>query len=145
MMVLHVDFTLRMASSKWKTNIQILWQKVVICHPLCHNINMWKLLAILVVIFWLILRDDNAVLISLITKKHASWVIMEPTTYVILPPKCIKFPQDWMVKLFFRNNSYATSSLWNTSNLGESVLYCSNNKTGNVQRVYFHNKSIHRG
>ena len=33
----------------WKPNIQILWQKVVICHPLCHNINMWKLLVILVV------------------------------------------------------------------------------------------------
>ena len=27
-----------------------LWQKIAICHPLCHNINMWKLLVILVVI-----------------------------------------------------------------------------------------------
>ena len=25
----------------------VLWQKVVICHPLCHNINMWKLLVML--------------------------------------------------------------------------------------------------
>ena len=33
----------------------VLWQKVVTCHPLCHNINMWKLLVILFVIFYFIL------------------------------------------------------------------------------------------
>ena len=31
-------------------NIQILWQKVVICRLLCHDLEMWKLLVILAVI-----------------------------------------------------------------------------------------------
>ena len=30
--------------------IKILWQKVVICHPLCHKLEMWKLIVILVII-----------------------------------------------------------------------------------------------
>ena len=41
----------------WQSGWQIttfchknLWQKVVICHPLCHDINMWNLLVALVVI-----------------------------------------------------------------------------------------------
>ena len=50
MIVLHVDFALRMASTKWKSKIEIFRQKRVICHSLCHNINMRKLLVILVVI-----------------------------------------------------------------------------------------------
>ena len=33
-----------------KCMAKILWQKVVICHPLFDNINMWKLLVIMVVI-----------------------------------------------------------------------------------------------
>ena len=33
------------------------------------------------------------VLISLITKKNVYWAIMEANIYVILPPKCIEFPQ----------------------------------------------------
>ena len=43
-------FTSRMAPSKWKPNTQVLWQKVVIYHPLSHNSEMWKLLVILVII-----------------------------------------------------------------------------------------------
>ena len=50
MIILLLDFTLRMASSKWKPNMQILKQKVLICHPLCRNLVMWKLLVILVVV-----------------------------------------------------------------------------------------------
>ena len=33
---------------KWKSNIQILWQKVVICHSFCHKLEIWKLMVILV-------------------------------------------------------------------------------------------------
>ena len=70
---------------------------------------------------------------------------MEANIYVILPPKCIESPQHPMVKVLSLNDSYVTTSLRNTSNLGESVLYCANNKTENVWRLYFHNKTIHRG
>ena len=36
---------------------------ITLLHHIRYNI---------ILVFWLILRDDNAVLISLITKKHAS-------------------------------------------------------------------------
>ena len=48
--VLLVDFNLRMAFSKWKPNNQVLRQKIVICHSLCRNLEMLKLLVILAVI-----------------------------------------------------------------------------------------------
>ena len=57
---------------------------------------------------------------------------MEANIYVILPPKCIEFLQHSMVKIFLRNNSYVTTSLWNTSNLEESVVYFANNKIENL-------------
>ena len=79
-------------------------------------------------VFCLILRGDNAVLMLLITKK----------TYI---------EQLWrltyMLKIIWRNDSYVTTLLWNTSNLGESVLYFVNNKIENVWRLYFCNRSIH--
>ena len=59
--------------------------------------------------------------------------------------KCIEFPHHSKVKIFLRNESYVTTSLRNTSNLGESVLYCASNKTENVWRLYFGNRSIPRG
>ena len=40
-------------------------------------------------VFWLILRGDNAVLISLITNKNGYWAIMAANIYIILPPKRI--------------------------------------------------------
>ena len=86
-------------------------------------------------VFWLILRGDNAVLIL------SLWRL----TYVILPPKCIKFPQHSKVKILLQNDLYVTTSLWNTSNLGESALYCTNNNIENIWRLYFHNRSIHGG
>ena len=36
---------------------------------------------------------------------------MEAKIHVILPPKCIEFPQHSKVKMFLRNNSYVTPSL----------------------------------
>ena len=33
------DFTLIMASSKWKPSVQILWQKSSYLHPFCHNFD----------------------------------------------------------------------------------------------------------
>ena len=36
---------------------------------------------------------------------------MEVNIYVILPPKCIEFPQHSMVKIFFGNNSNVITSL----------------------------------
>ena len=37
-----------MASSKWKSRVYRSYdKKVVICHPLCHNLEMWKLMVIL--------------------------------------------------------------------------------------------------
>ena len=56
-------------------------------------------------VFWFILRDDNAVLMSLITKKKTVyWAIIEANIYVILPPKSIEFPQHLMVKIFLWND-----------------------------------------
>ena len=60
-------------------------------------------------VFWL-LRDDNAVFISLIIKKTYIELLWR-LTYVILPPKCIEFPQHSMVKIFLRNDSYVTTSM----------------------------------
>ena len=65
----------------------------------------------IILVFQLILGNDNAVLISLITKKNVSWAVMEANIYVILPLKCIEFPQHSMVKIFFQNNSNVTTSL----------------------------------
>ena len=67
---------------------------------------------------------------------------MEANVFVTLPPKCIEFPQNSMVKICLRNNSDVTISLLNTSNLGEYVLYGANNKIENVWRVYLHSRSI---
>ena len=56
------------------------------------------------------LRDNNAVLISLLTKKtyiEQFWRL----TYVILHRKCIEFPQHVMAKIFLRNDSDVTTSL----------------------------------
>ena len=52
-------------------------------------------------VFWLILRGDNAVLIL------SLWRL----TYVILPPKYIKFPQHSEVKILLQNDLYVTTSL----------------------------------
>ena len=49
----------------------------------------------------MILGDDNAVLMSLITKKNVYWEIMEANIYIISPPKSIEFPQHLMVKMFY--------------------------------------------
>ena len=51
------------------------------------------------------------------------WAINEANIYAILPPKCIEFAQHSMVKIFLQNDPYVTTSLWDTSNLGESILY----------------------
>ena len=101
----------------------------LLCHIKCN----------IILVFWLILRDHNAVLISLITKKNVYWAIMEANIYVILPPKCTEFPQHLMEKILLRNNSYVTTSLWNANNQGESVLCCANKNIENVWRV----RSIH--
>ena len=53
-----------------------------------------------------------------------------------------------MVKVFLWNDSYVTTSSWNTSSLGQYVLSCVNNKIENVWKrdcLYFRNRSIHRG
>ena len=42
---------------------------------------------------------------------------MEAKIHVILPPKCIEFPQHSKVKIFLQNDSDVTTSLRNTSNL----------------------------
>ena len=47
MIVLLVDFTLRMASNKWKPSMHY---KYAYAYPLSHNVDMWKLLVISVVI-----------------------------------------------------------------------------------------------
>ena len=85
-------------------------------------------------VFWFIL-DDNAVLMSLITKKTVYWAIIEANIYVTLPPKIIEFPQHLMVKIFLWNDFYVTISLW-------KLLNCANNKIENVWRLYFRKKSI---
>ena len=36
---------------------------------------------------------------------------MEANMYVILPSKCTEFPQDSMVTIFLRNDSYVNTSL----------------------------------
>ena len=36
---------------------------------------------------------------------------MEVNVYVILPPKCIEFPQNSVVKIFLQNDSYVTTSV----------------------------------
>ena len=46
-------------------------KKVVICHPLCHNINVWKLLVILVVIK-LYGQIDTFKLLMCLTKSYLS-------------------------------------------------------------------------
>ena len=64
-----------------------------------------------VIFYWLILRDDNAVLISFITKKTYTEQFWRLTYYVILPPKCTELPQHLLVKICLRNDSYVTISL----------------------------------
>ena len=51
-----------------------------------------------------------SVIVSFITKTTNTeqlWRLI----YVILPPKCIELPQNSMVKIFLRNDSYFTTSL----------------------------------
>ena len=93
-------------------------------------------------VFWLILRDDDAVLISLITEKT---YIEQLWTLVILPLKCFEFLLHLLVKIFLQNDSYVTTSFSNNGNLGQSVLYCANNNIEDVWRLYFCNRSIYRG
>ena len=47
---------------------------------------------------------------------------MEANIFVLLPLKCIEFPQHSVVKIFLRNDSYVTTSLQNMSNQLEYVL-----------------------
>ena len=93
-------------------------------------------------VFWLILRDDDAVLISLITEKT---YIEQLWRLVILPLKCFEFLLHLLVKIFLQNDSYVTTSFSNNGNLGQSVLYCANNNIEDVWRLYFCNRSIYRG
>ena len=74
-------------------------------------------------VFWLILRDDDAVLISLITEKT---YIEQLWRLVILLLKCFEFLLHLLVKIFLQNDSYVTTSFSNNGNLGQSVLYCAN-------------------
>ena len=93
-------------------------------------------------VFWLILRDDDAVLISLITEKT---YIEQLWRLVILPLKCFEFLLHLLVNIFLQNDSYVTTSFSNNGNLGQSVLYCANNNIEDVWRLYFCNRSIYRG
>ena len=36
---------------------------------------------------------------------------MEANIYVMLPPKCIEFPEYSMIKIFLQGDSYVTTSL----------------------------------
>ena len=70
---------------------------------------------------------------------------MKAIIYVILPTNSIEFPQHSMVEIFLWNDSYVTTSLSNTSNVGKSIVYGAYNKIENVWRLYYCNRSIHRG
>ena len=54
--------SLGMVSIKWKANIQISWKKLVICHPVCTNLETRHLLVILILMYFLMfvnLRSQN--------------------------------------------------------------------------------------
>ena len=48
---------------------------------------------------------------------------MKAIIYVILPTNSIEFPQHSMVEIFLWNDSYVTTSLSNTSNVGKSIVF----------------------
>ena len=67
---------------------------------------------------------------------------MKAIIYVISPTNSIEFPQHSMVEIFLWNDSYVTTSLSNTSNVGKSIVYGAYNKIENVWRLYYCNRSI---
>ena len=44
---------------------------------------------------------------------------MEANIYVILPPKCIEFPQHLMVKIFLQNDSYVNHFIVKITSLSQ--------------------------
>ena len=94
-------------------------------------------------VFWLVLRDDNAVLISLVTKKRIL------SNYggehiCCFTSKIYRIPSEFNGKNIF-TKCFLCHHFIVKHNLGEYVLYCANNNIEKVYRLYFCNRSIHRG
>ena len=64
--------------------------------------------------------------------------------YIILPPKCIEFPEHSMVKMFLRSDSYVTAYC-ETQGTWENLFFTVPIIKQNVWRLFFRSRSIHRG